>query len=293
MKISVVIPSFNGKDLLARNLPLVIKACLGCEVIVVDDGSTDGTKDFLGKNFPKVKVVFHKKNLRFAATCNSGIEAASGEIVILLNNDVKPKPDFLKPLILNFKDKTVFSVGCKEIDLPSLKLRKGKGFISGRNEAEFKRGFLVHRRAGNQNKKDTFWTFGGSMAVDRRKYLELGGMDLMFAPAYWEDIDLCWRARQKGLRILFEPKSVVYHQHETTNVRELGKIKMEIAAYKNQILFVWKNIRGWQLISHFLWFPYHLIFTTIKSKGLFYLGFLWACRQWIIFKKQNRKSKEI
>lgn len=276
MKISIVIPSFNGKELFRKNLAKVISACPpGCEFIIVDDGSTDGTGTFLKANFLQVKIVEHKKNQRFAAACNSGVRSASGEIVILLNNDVVPEKGFLKPLIRNFKDKKVFSVGCREID-PAL---VGRGRFSGRNKGEFKRGLLVHWRAKNQNKKDTLWTFGGSMAVDRKKYLELGGMDTIYKPAYWEDIDLCWRARKKGWKILFEPRAVVCHQHETTNIRELGRIKMEIAAYKNQILFVWKNIRGWQLMQHFIWLPYHLIFTTLKSNGLFLVGFIKALWQ--------------
>lgn len=274
-KISIVIPTYNGRYLLEKNLSQVIKACpeqgRRAEIIVVDDGSTDETAGFLKKNYPQIKLIKHKKNLRFAEACNSGIKTASGEIVVLLNNDVVPKKGFLKPLLSNFKDKEVFSVGCREIEE-----KDGKKTVSGRNRGEFKRGFLVHWRAKDQDNKSTLWTFGGSMAVDRKKYLQLGGMDTIYKPAYWEDIDLCWRARKKGWKILFEPKSIVYHQHETTNIKELGKRRMEIAAYKNQILFVWKNIRGWQLIQHFIWLPYHLIFTTIKSKGLFLLGFIRA-----------------
>ena len=114
------------------------------------------------------------------------------------------------------------------------------------------------------------------MAVERQKYLQLGGMDSLFTPAYWEDIDLCWRARQRGWKILFEKDAVVYHEHETTNKSVFGKSKMKLYAYQNQILFVWKNIRGRQLFEHFLWLPYHLVFTTIRSKGLFFLAFLLA-----------------
>jgi GT2 family glycosyltransferase len=275
-KVSIVIPNYNGKKLLEKNLPKVIVVAVGAEIIVVDDASTDDSVAFLkSANWrKKVKIVVHQKNLRFSAACNSGVKKARGEIVILLNNDVVPKKGFLKPLLANFKKKNVFSVGCKEIET-----KNGKKIISGRNGAEFKRGFLVHWRSGDQNKKDTFWTFGGSMAVNRKKYLEIGGMDTIYKPAYWEDIDLCFRARKKGWKILFEPKAIVYHQHETTNIKELGKVKMEIAAYKNQILFVWKNIRKRQLAQHFLWLPYHLIFTTIRSRGLFFLGFLWALVQ--------------
>jgi len=270
-QISVVIPTYNGKHLLEKNLPRVIEACEGCEIIVVDDASTDNTVGFLQKNYSNVKIVKHKKNKRFAETCNSGVKAAKGDIVVLLNNDVAPKKDFLKPLIENFKDKEVFSVGCKEIEK-----KNGKKIVSGRNRAEFRKGFLIHWRTENQEKKDTYWTFGGSMAVDRKKYLKIGGMDPIYKPAYWEDIDLCFRARKRGWKILFEPKSVVFHNHETTNIKELGKKKMQIAAYKNQILFVWKNIKGKKLMLHFLWLPYHLIFTTIRTKGLFLKGFLQA-----------------
>lgn len=281
-KISIVIPTYNGKHLLEKNLPRIIRACPKTEIVIVDDASTDKTAEFLKSAIRQlaertiIEVVKHKKNLRFASACNSGVKKASGEIIILLNNDVIPKKGFLNPLISNFKDKEVFSVGCKEIEE-----KNGKKIISGRNKGKFKRGFLIHWRAKDQNKKDTLWTFGGSMAVDRKKYLELGGMDTIYRPAYWEDIDLCWRARKKGWKILFEPKSIVYHKHETTNIKELGKKKMEIAAYKNQILFVWKNIKGLQLIQHFFWLPYHLIFTTIRSKGLFLLGFIKAFLQFL------------
>jgi GT2 family glycosyltransferase len=279
MKTSIVIPSYNGKKLLKKNLPKVVEACPECEIVIVDDASKDGTDDFLRKNYPKIKIVKHEKNKRFAEACNSGVKAAKGEIVVLLNNDVVPKKDFLQPLIANFKDNKVFSVGCKEIEK-----KDGKEIVSGRNEAEFKRGLLIHWRVSDQNKRSTYWTFGGSMAVDRKKYLQLGGMDKTYKPAYWEDIDLSYRARKRGWKILFEPKSVVYHQHETTNIRELGKARMEIAAYKNQILFVWKNIRGKKLLSHFLWFPYHLIVTSLRSKGFFLIGFFWALGQSIVFK---------
>ncbi len=273
MKTSVVIPSYNGKNLLQKNLPKVVEACKGCEIIVVDDASTDGTTEFLKQKFPQVKVIIHQKNLRFASSCNTGVKAASGEVVVLLNNDAVPRKDFLKPLISDFKNKNVFSVGCKEIEK-----KDGKEIVSGRNGGKFYRGFLIHWREKDQNKKDTLWNFGGSVAVNRKKYLSSGGMDPIYQPAYWEDIDLSWRARQKGWEIIFEPKSVVYHQHETTNIRELGKKQMQRAAFKNQIIFVWKNIRGIKLLQHFLWLPYHLLFTTIRSKGQFLQGFLWAIK---------------
>ena len=229
---------------------------------------------FLKKKFPKVKVVVHQKNQRFAAACNTGAKIAKGEVVVLLNNDVFPQKDFLKFLLSHFKDPKVFSVGCKEKSI-----KDGKVVYSGRAEGKFVRGFLVHWRAENQDKNDTLWTAGGSMAVDRKKYLELGGMDTLFRPAYWEDIDLCFRARKRGWKVLFEPKSLVFHQHESTNISAFGKKRMRLFALKNQFLFVWKNGDVKMLLQHFFWLPYHFLKAWFSQDWLFFQGFILAVRQ--------------
>ncbi len=279
VKLSLIIPNYNGRALLKKHLPLVLKACqewaeTGWEIIVVDDASTDDSVAFLKKNYPEIKVVVHKKNKRLAAACNSGVKKAKGEIIVLLNNDVSPEINFLKPLLKPFSNPQVFAVGCKEKDTS-----KGKVIYSGRGLAEFKRGFFYHRRAKNQNKKDTFWATGGSMAVNRKKWLELGGMDTLYRPAYYEDIDLSWRARKKGWQILFEPKSLVNHHHETTNILTFGKKQMTKYAYKNQFLFVWKNGDAKMIAQHLLWLPYHKIRALISRDWLFWQGFFLALKQ--------------
>ena len=279
MKVSVVIPNYKSQPLI-KHLPKVIKACPNAEIIVVDDASPDDTIPHLKKHFPQVKVVANKTNQRFAASCNNGAKAATGDVVILLNSDVAPKRNFLKPLLKHFQDKKVFAVGCLEIQTVN-----GKKEISGKNKCQFKRGFLIHAKAKITNQKITTpncWASGGSMAFDRKKYLELGGMDVLYKPAYWEDIDLSWRAREKhGWKILFEPKSQVFHNHETTNVSVFGKKKMETIATRNQFIFVWKNISGRQLLEHFLWMPYHLSFTTIRTQGIFLIALFQAIIHWI------------
>lgn len=277
-QVSVVIPNYEKLPLI-KNLPAIIKACLprqkaglGAEIIVVDDASPDDIVTYLKVNFPQVKVVKNTINQRFAVSCNKGVKAASGKIIVLLNSDVAPKPGFLLPLIAHFSDPQVFAVSCLEIQ------RHGR---SGRNRCQFKRGFLIHSAApivaGNN-----CWATGGSSAFNRQKYLQIGGMDKLYSPAYWEDIDLSWQAREKfGWKILFEPKSQVYHNHETTNVSVFGQRQMELMALRNQILFVWKNIRGLKLLQHFLWLPYHLVFTTIRTKGIFGIALIKALCQWL------------
>ncbi len=273
--VSVVIPNWKKLPLISH-LPAVIKACPGAEIIVVDDASPDDTASYLKKNFPGVKVIVNQQNERFAVSCNNGFKAASGEIVVLLNSDVAPKPNFLVPLIRHFSDSKVFAVSCLEIQR-----HKGKPSFSGRNKCEFKRGFLIHCAApavaGNN-----CWATGGSSAFDRKKYLKIGGMDPLYKPAYWEDIDLSWQAREKyGWKILFEPKSQVYHNHETTNVSVFGQRQMELMAMRNQFLFVWKNIRGRKLLEHWLWLLYHLIFTNFRTKGIFLTALIQAAIKWL------------
>jgi len=272
--VSIVIPNFKKMPLI-KHLPAVLKACTGAEIIVVDDCSPDDTVLYLKKHFPEVKVVKNEINKRFAASCNVGFEAAKGEVVVLLNSDVAPKPGFLKPLLKHFEDESVFAVGCLEIH---------DGSRSGRNQCEFKRGFLIHSAAPIESATKTTkncWASGGSAAFDRKKYLEIGGMDVIYKPAYWEDIDLSWRARElNGWKILFEPKSQVYHNHETTNVSVFGLRKMETMASRNQFIFVWKNYRGWKLFQHFLWLPYHLTITAWRTKGVFFVGFIQAIIHW-------------
>jgi O-antigen biosynthesis protein len=269
--ISVVIPNYKINPL-KKHLPSIIKACPNTQIIVVDDASPDNAASYFKKNFPKVKVIKNKKNQRFAENCNIGFRAATGEIVVLLNSDVAPFKNFLNPLASHFDDDKVFSVGCLEVEI-----HNGKKVFTGKNSCRFKRGFLIHSGGKITNTKkvsNNCWTSGGSMAVDRKKYLELGGMDTLYKPAYWEDIDLSYQARKRGYKVLFDPRSKVNHNHETTNLTVFGKRNMEITSMRNQILFVYKNIRGKQLLEHFLWLPYHLIFTTYRTKGVFLIA-LW------------------
>ena len=273
--VSIVIPNYNGESLLPKHLPSVIKHSPGVEIIIVDDASTDGSVTMLAEKFPTVKVLALKQNSRFAAACNEGFAAAKGDIVVLLNSDVSPRPGYLPPLLTHFSDPLVFSVGSKEIEEVS-----GQKVDSGRGLGAFRRGLVVHWRPDNQTEKSTLWTTGGSMAVRKKIWLEMGGMDTLFKPAYWEDIEMCYRAQKRGYKVIFEPKSVVEHHHETTNVAALGKPVMNVAAFKNQLLFIWRDITDASyMVSHLLWLPYHLIVTSYRTKGLFLQGFYKALLQ--------------
>ena len=274
LSFSIVIPSYNGKRLLAKNLPAVVAACPDAEIIVVDDASIDDTVAFLQQEYPKIKVIQLKQNIRFAGACNAGIENASSDLVVLLNNDVQPQVDYLEPIVKIFEDEDVFAIGFKELNPTDW-----RNEAAGRASGAYTRGLILHWKAKDQTAGPSLWASGGSACFKRNLWLALGGMDRRFSPSYEEDRDICYRALKRGYKVLFEPQSQVSHYHETTNEKVLGKRLMRISSYKNQLLLVWKNISdpSW-VLKHILWLPYHLVFTGIYSRGEFILGFIWALR---------------
>lgn len=272
LSISIVIPTFNGIDLLQTYLPSVIKHSHGADVIVVDDASTDDSVAWLRKNYPTVQVISLKENKGFATAVNTGFKHAKTDLVLLLNNDVKLYKNTILTLAQNFLDKPdLFGVGATE-KLPSGKKR-------GKSCGSFQRGFLIHQSASVKNSGPSLWLFAASAMFDRHKWLKLAGMDHLYRPAYWEDIDIGYRAWKAGFTCWFDHQAIVYHQAESTMNREL-KWKKQIIVFKNQCLFYWKNISDLSLIwQHFIWLPYHLVVTSIRSKGAFLIGFLWALVQ--------------
>jgi GT2 family glycosyltransferase len=269
--LSIVIPTYNGKRLLKKYLPSVTKYSNNAQIIIVDDASDDRTKAWLEKNYPEIKLVVFEENQGFAAAVNEGFATATTDHVLLLNNDVELKEDTIKKLSRHFKTKKkLFGVGAKEL-LP-------KGKERGRSIGAFHRGLLVHSghvlETGN-----SLWVFGASGMFSKKIWDKLSGMDELYFPAYWEDIDIGYRAWKAGFTCLFDEEAALFHQAEATMNKELGWMK-QVYAFKNQILFFWKNITDISLITqHVLWMPYHLVVTSLRSKGAFFLGFLFALLQ--------------
>lgn len=278
MTISIVIPNRNGARLLEKNLPSVIAAAKGAEIIVVDDASADNSVACVKKEFPSVGIVAKDHHEGFASTVNEGVRRASGEIVVLLNTDVRPQKDFLDPLIKHFGDPMVFAVGCLD------KSREGGCFVlRGRGEAKWERGFFIHSR-GEVDKTTTAWVAGGSGAFRKSIWEKLGGMDTRFNPFYWEDIDLSYRAVKAGYRTLFEPASVVIHEHETGAIkREYTRWQVSVIAYRNQFLFIWKHIPGPNvLVAHAVWTPIRLLQAMVRGDFSMIVGYLLAIVRMIV-----------
>jgi GT2 family glycosyltransferase len=252
--VSIVIPNWNGRDLLQNYLPSVVaaaEALPGSEVIVVDNGSTDGSATLLREQFPQARVVALDKNLGFGGGSNTGFCAAKHDIVVLLNSDIRVERDFLKPLIAAFTDERVFAVSCQIFFSDPNKKREETGLTQGWWEA----GALRVRHRIDDALTEPFPCFyggGGSCAFDRRKFLELGGFDELLRPFYLEDTDLGYLAWKRGWKVLYHPASVVYHEHRGTIGKRFSPEYIQSVLHKNFVLFCWKNIHEWpRLIGHF------------------------------------------
>lgn len=279
MNISVVIPNYNGEEILRKNLPKVfeeLKKFEGkVEVVVVDDASSDSSVlilEEMRKNYSNLIIVTNNKNLGFSGNVNKGVSRASGEIIVLLNTDVYPEKGFLQPLIQNFDDENIFAVGCMDKSIED-----GKIILRGRGLGSWRKGFLSHRR-GEVDSSDTFWVSCGSGAFRKDIWNKLGGLNELYSPFYWEDIDLSYRAQKAGYKVLFEPKSIVFHEHSEGAIKKNNSnYKIKIVAYRNQFLFVWLNITDLSLIiSHLFFIPYHMINAIRAFEWAFILGFLKA-----------------
>lgn len=278
MNVSIIIPNRNGIKLLQKNLPFVLAATKGAEVIVVDDASIDDSMRILKKEFSSVRVIRKARHEGFASTVNAGVREAIGDVVVLLNSDVRPEKDFLSPLIKHFDDPTVFAVGCLE------KSHEGNNVVlRGRGEAKWEKGFFIHWR-GEVDRPSTAWVAGGSGAFRKSIWEKLGGMDTMYDPFYWEDIDISYRALKAGYKVLFESKSVVVHEHETGAIRhEYSAAYVKMIAYRNQFLFIWKNFSDPRvLLAHAAWTPIRLLQAMVRGDFAMIAGYLWAILRMIV-----------
>lgn len=251
---SIVIPNWNGRELLQRYLPSVLEAARrrpGSEVIVVDNGSTDGSAAFVRAHFPEVRLVELGENLGFGGGSNAGFRAARHDIVVLLNSDMRVEPDFLGPLLEGFTDEKVFSVTCQIFFSDPAKKREETGLTEGWWESGSLR---VRHRADERVTRlfPCFYGGGGSSAYDRRKFLELGGFDPLLAPFYLEDADLGYMAWKRGWKVLYEPRSRVYHEHRGTIGKHFTPGQIHAVLRKNFILFCWKNIHEWRRLGQHL-----------------------------------------
>lgn len=251
--ISIIIPVYKNIDLFIKNLKHNLPFIKNYQIIVVNDDPKTSLKKEL-KNFKNIILIENKKNLGFGLTVNRGIQKAKNKYLMLINSDVVLNDKSYLIGLKHFRRKDIFAI--------SFAQKEKDGSIVGKNRFYWYKGFFSHQQAKDLKSNFNGWAEGGSCLINKKKFLKLGGFDPLYTPFYWEDIDLSYRAWKTGYKIIFEPKIIVEHHHETTINKYFSKNKIKTIAYRNQLIFIWKNLTDYQLISQHLIF---LLMTLFKS----------------------------
>src|SRR5262245_3739497 len=280
--VSVVIPSWNGLDLLKEFLPSVLEACRvytddganPVQIIIVDDASVDDTGEWLASQGFRaaadnpttlrepargsfhLDLIKNKANAGFGVSCNRAFGRAAHRLVLLLNNDVKIGPDAINRLVRHFDDSDVFAVHCQVFEMDTGRL------IGGGKLASFSRGFIrVHAsyvgpdEPGAETERPLYSAFagGGAAMFDRAKFQALGGFEELMSPYYWEDVELSYRAWKRGYKVLYEPAAIAKHRVSAT-IGKLDRRAVRIVQQRNRLIFHWIHLHNELLLaSHLMW----------------------------------------
>ncbi len=217
--VSIIVPVFNKLELTHRCLKSLLRNTRypNYEVIFVDNGSTDGTRAYLQKlDKPNLRAVFNAQNLGYVGGCNSGASVAKGEYLLFLNNDTEVRPFWLTNLVgLAEKTEDAGIVGAKLV-YPDGHLQEAGGIIfSDGNGWNYGRGMDPNDPRFNFV-REVDYVSGAAMLVKRELWEKAGGFDQRYAPAYYEDTDLCFSAREYGYKVYYQPASVVIHYEGQT-----------------------------------------------------------------------------
>ena len=279
-EITVVIPNYNG----IKYLPDCLKSLEQQEpgtpdftVLVVDNGSSDASVELLEEQWPKVETILLTENTGFCHAVNRGIQASESPYVILLNNDTKVKPGFVKGLYEAIRrDDRIFSVSAKMLmwDRPEL--------IDDAGDRYCALGWAYARGKGKAAERygeaaEIFAACGGAVIYRRSVFAEIGLFDEAHF-AYLEDIDIGYRARIYGYRNCYEPSAEVIHFGSASTGSRYNERKTQLAS-ANSVYIVGKNMPLLQLILNLPFllpgFFLKFLFFSRKKMGMLYLKGLW------------------
>lgn len=227
--ISVVIPTYRKEHQLVTGLKHNLPHLDGCEVIVVND-YPDASIDELLTEFLPITLIEHEENTGFSGAVNSGIAAASGDCVLILNSDVLlTDQSFWKAAKRLMSEPDLFAVAFGQIE--------DDGSLHGKNRIFWHNGLMHHDYAPDTTAGPTAWAEASAAIFSASKLAELEGFNQAYSPFYWEDIELSYRAWRAGYDVVFDPTIVVEHKHEATISSYFSQQWIKRVAFRNQVLF--------------------------------------------------------
>lgn len=262
--VSIVIPNWNGLHHLEPCFEsLNTLAYPGhVELILVDNGSKDGSVEFMRRRFPRVQVVQNPINMGFASACNQGADVARTPIVAFMNNDMRVDPGWLIELVRPIADGKARCTGSLILNWDGTEVNYAGGAMNfhgigvqvGMNDVD------VGKYKAAQ---PTLFACGGAMAIDRELFLHCGGFDDDFF-AYYEDVDLGWRLWVLGETVQYVPSSVIYHHHSATS-RRVDVHRIRLLQIRNPLFSIFKNYDDDNVLRAL---PAALLLTMRRTKYL-------------------------
>lgn len=248
-KVAIVILNWNGAKLMEEFLPSVVDYSPAelAEVIVADNGSNDTSVDMLKEKFPSVRIIQLDKNYGFAEGYNQALKQIDNEYTVLLNSDVEVTPGWLDaPLAAMEADSTIVAAQ------PKIRAQRNKDYFEYAGAAggymdiygyPYCRGRVLHVVDKDEGQYDTptdiLWATGACLFIRTTIYKEVGGLDAGFF-AHQEEIDMCWRLRSRGYRLICTPQSVVYHVGGAT--LQVESPRKTFLNFRNNLLMLYKNL---------------------------------------------------
>lgn len=247
-RVAILVVSWNARPLLERCLPSVVATKYrNHEVILVDNGSTDDSVEWVSEHLPSVRILSLDENLGFCGGNNRGIQATEGDFVVLLNNDVEVEPDWLTHLVTRItKDDRIAAVQPKLLQFDDRGRFEYAGAAGGHLDRlgyPFARGRVFFELEEDQGQydepADLFWATGAAILLRRAALDRVGLLDESFE-FHMEEIDLCWRLRSAGYRVVTEPSARAYH----IGGGSLAQTSPRKTRYnfRNSLLMLYKNL---------------------------------------------------
>jgi GT2 family glycosyltransferase len=247
-RVSIIIVSWNAKSVVQQCLPSVMATDYpDLEIIFADNASTDGSAAWVAREYPSVKIVRHPENWLFARGNNAALPHATGDLVLLLNNDVEVPPGWLRPLVDTMTDAPdVAAVQPKLLQYDNrgrFEYAGGAGGYLDRLGYPFTRGRIINTMEADHGQyddaRDVFWATGAALLLRRSALDEVGLLDERFE-MHMEEIDLCWRLQRHGYRVRVEPTSTVYHIGGASLPQ--SSPRKTYYNFRNSLLMLYKNL---------------------------------------------------
>ncbi len=242
--------NYNGKKWLKKFLPTVLQKSKEAEILVIDNDSSDDSVAFLKQYFPSVSLIINDKNYGFAGGYNEGLKNIEGDYIILLNSDVEITDNWIMPVI-NLIEQTPQAVAAQPKILAYANKSKfehagAAGGMIDRLGYPFCRGRVFHHTEKDigqfNDNKEVFWATGACLFIKTKVFKEQEGFDAAFF-AHMEEIDLCWRIKNAGGKILYCAESKVYHVGGGT-LSYMSPFKTYLN-FRNSLFMIHKNYDGW------------------------------------------------